>query len=359
MFFVVLAMVGGVVGIRRGKARGVAVCLLICIVPSAILAVLITTNPVLPRYALFIGPFYFLLIGNAVVSGAAQVRKEGEAAGSSFARLGRAAAVPLCLLVVLTFCSGAINYLSPEWHRQVSYRPDFRGVVRHLESQVKPGDMIVLADDPGIGINVISFYWRGPDQVPALDARDPLLAQQKPEGDIYWVVSSLEPRILDTRVQGDNHFSVVMNGILVLVVRESRPAEAPTLDVAAGLQALSPAISPLSSDERYVSTLQGSTAQASGDITVAANSYLKAGMFMPLADEYLRTADGYAAQGRPEAAWREALIAKSMQPGDPAVHKWLADHLIAQSRPVEAGIEYKIVEEIQRNVAAATQPQSR
>jgi hypothetical protein len=48
-----------------------------------------------------------------------------------------------------------------------------------------------------------------------------------------------------------------------------------------------------------------------------------------------------------------------MQPGDPAVHKWLADHLIAQSWPVEAGIEYKIVEEIQRNVAAATQPQSR
>ncbi len=88
-------------------------------------------------------------------------------------------------------------------------------------------------------------------------------------------------------------------------------------------------------------TLRGCIYQAQEDYTRAANAY-KAGTYFLLGDEFLRTAKGFAAFGDPKRAWREAILSKFMQPGNPEVHTWLAQQLQQEGYANESRAETQV-----------------
>jgi hypothetical protein len=85
--------------------------------------------------------------------------------------------------------------------------------------------------------------------------------------------------------------------------------------------------------------MRGAILQARGDIAGAAAAYKEAGTYFPLALEFLRTADGFESVGYAHGAWREAVIARAMQPELPDAHAWLARRLAAGGYAAEARTE--------------------
>jgi 4-amino-4-deoxy-L-arabinose transferase-like glycosyltransferase len=351
---VVLILFGIFAGIRSGQGKGIAICLLFCLVPSLILAVLVTSNPVFQRYVLFIGPFYFLLVSNGVANMIEAARRI--AAGGLLVRALRVAGVGSLAFVTMAWAFGTFNYIRPETHSILSYRPDFRGVSKYLSGAVHKGDLIVLADDPSVGINVMSYYWHGAPPALMFDARDPLLAEQRPNGDIYWVVSSLDPELIQLVGEGGRGWADVATFERAVVLHETRNAGGAPLQVMDSMSHLADIMSPALASERHVLTLRGSVYQARGDLADAADAYRNAGDFLPLADEYLRTADGYASLGQADKAWREAVIAKGMQPSDIQVHAWLANKLEAEGHMREGQAEAEIAKALRVSAGGAFDP---
>lgn len=339
----VLALVGVYTGVKAGHGRGVLLCVLFCVVPSFMLAVLSTTNSVFPRYVLFVGPFYFLLVSNGLAFlVSARIRP-------SLARVMRTTGIAVATLVTLAFMTGAYNYANPASHASLTYKPDFRSVAQYLTQRATARDLILFADDPSLGYTVTSFYWHGRPSAPAFDARDPRLFAHKQSGGIYWVMSSLNTELASRISDRDQGWSDVSRFNDVVVLHEAHPA-ASVLDSIASMVAKLEAIRP---DYQPVLTLQGCVAQARGDYSGAADLYRKAGSYFLSDNEYLQTAQGFANRGDMDKAWREASIAKFMRPGNPETQAWLARQLQQAGYTHESLIETQVAEALQ---AAARKP---
>lgn len=335
-----LALCGVLWGLRSGHIKGVVICALLCLVPSAILSVLATTNPVFQRYAIFTGPFFFLLVGGGAAYLVEAVR--GQMRGVA-ALAGRAGAFASLGLIALVSVVGAVNYLRPETYPLLSYRQDFRGVAQYLSRVAHSNDLVVLAGDSHLGHDVTVFYWHNSPPATLMDARDPLLADQAPEGDIYWVVDALDPDLMRYASADEKRWSSIEYFDMIVVLRQERAVGSPRLNVLDNLERLADDMSHAPGSMRHVLTLRGSILQARGDIAGAVSAYTRAGVLLPIAGEYMRTANGFLGVGQPDKAWRQAIIAKTLEPSNAQVHDWLAERL------AEAGHE----DESRREAAVA------
>ncbi len=331
-----IAIVGIYAGVRQGHGRGVSICILYCLVPSFILAVLATTNLVYQRYALFAGPLYFLLIGNAVASvwDAGSIQRKNQSA-TRFLKAGGAVLVGI---IFLAFSLGAFNYINPSTHSTISYRPDFRGAADYLSKKAGPKDLIIFADDPRLGYNVADFYWHGQPPAQAYDVRDPLLFRQSTDGNVYWVISSLDTQLVDGISNAREGWLDVVKFENVVVLKESasdRKTDIIVEQMADRLDALRPNYQP-------TVTMRAGVLQARGDVAGAARLFRAAGTYFALGDEALRTAEGFAGLGMDTEAWREGLNAKAAEPNRPDIHIWLAQQLQHEGYDKESQVETSI-----------------
>jgi hypothetical protein len=108
--------------------------------------------------------------------------------------------------------------------------------------------------------------------------------------------------------------------------------------------------------EQAVYTLRGSVEQSEGEIGDAVESYRRAGTLFPIGEEYLRTSKGFAQYGDPARAWRDALISKSLQPHDPALHRWLAELLATRGMPAQSRTETQIANRLTQLQSDASLP---
>ncbi|HET9492831.1 MAG TPA: glycosyltransferase family 39 protein [Chloroflexia bacterium] len=306
---------------RQGTRRylGAAACALFMLVPPLLLAVFATSTAVFQRYALFAMPFYFLLVAHGLV---ALYRGREPGPGKAGARVVRGVALALAVVVAGAFVAGAYVYLHPDLHERVAFRQDFRGVAVYLSQHAGPDNTVVFLDDTGHGYTVTGFYWKGSPPVPAFDSRDPRLFAHEVRGDIYWVVSLENLDALDRLASADQGWGEAKAFERVRVLRESGSAGmTESMDRVVGkLEALLPGYQP-------VVTLRGCVLQGRGHVKEAAETYRRAGPFFPIGNIYLEAAEGYERLGREAFAWREALLAKYLEPYRPGVHEWLAAQL--------------------------------
>ncbi|HEX8227693.1 MAG TPA: glycosyltransferase family 39 protein [Chloroflexia bacterium] len=327
--------------VTRGIRSSIALCLLFVVLPSAILVVLGTTNVVYQRYALFVMPFYLLLVANGMVTLASlpAFLRRTSAIATSLKFTGMALAG---IVFVLVFYSGvryAVAGTDPS--SQVVDRADLRSVSQFLAARATPQDTIIFAGwDP----TVSNYYWKDQPPAPTYSLVDPLLFNRKVEGSIYWVVSyqfDTPPDLLS-----GSRWAQVTHFYRASVLREAPSGSAIGHSMEAFLDTLSGEEPPTRMEEQAVYTLRGSVEQAGGEIGGAVESYRRAGTLFPIGEEYLRTSKGFAERGDLSRAWRDALISKSLQPHDPALHRWLAEMLSRLSMPAESRTEMEIAERL-------------
>jgi 4-amino-4-deoxy-L-arabinose transferase-like glycosyltransferase len=297
---------------RRRAATGLAACLVG--LPPILLGVFQTSNVVFGRYVLFMLPVYLLLMAQGIVGLAA------------YGRPGRAAAGLLGLIVGGLFLWGTVGYNTPAIHRNYADYPDYRGLAAYLAATAKPADRIILVDDTAQSALVTRFYWHNRPPAPAFDARDPRLFAGPPAGTVYWVLSFAnldEPDRLARLGQADPTWRTVARFDRLIVLAQPAPADIP--GALGRLISLLPKEPPAVQGTR---TLQGARDQAAGNTAAAAQDYRAAGSIYPLAPLFLQTANGYATRGQEDRAWIEASTAKSLDPSNPLIHRWMAAHLL-------------------------------
>ncbi|HEX9991262.1 MAG TPA: glycosyltransferase family 39 protein [Chloroflexia bacterium] len=339
--FFLLAALGAIVALYQRRTHAVLLCILLTLIPGIELAAFRTTNIVFQRYALFAMPFYFLLIANGLVSLWPSPR-----ARQQLAHIWRAAAGAVSAAVLTLFIFSLYIYFNPQEHRRLSSLPDYRGAALYLSQQAGPGDLIILADEPALGMAVVNFYWHGTPPAPTYDSRDPRVFAQRPTGSIYWVVSFFQqdPGFVASLPSADPAWSDPANFERIVIMRERNPES-----VLTGMERLVTWLETRSLGFQPVATLRGGIFQAQGDPTQAAESYRRAGAYYPqLAEEFLATATGFDARHNPNMAWREALTSKFMRPGNPQVHLLLAQHLRDNGYPDQAQIETEIAQALQK-----------
>ncbi|MEA2573844.1 MAG: hypothetical protein QOH93_1142 [Chloroflexia bacterium] len=347
-----LFMVAGIYPIvLRAHRSAIALCLLIMVVPADVLAVLGTTNVVYQRYALFVMPFYLLLVANGMVTLASLPSLLKRA--TRIAAPLRLAALALAAVVVALVSYSGLRYAvaGTEPRTQVVDRADLRAVSRYLSGRATPQDTIIFAGwDP----TVSNYYWKDKPPAPTYNLVDPLLFNRKVEGSIYWVVSYQ----FDTppELMSGSRWADVTHFYNVTVLREAPSGPDIHPSVKAFLNTLSGHVSFTRMEEQAVYTLRGSVQQASSEIGGAVESYRRAGTLFPIGEEYLRTSRGFAQRGDLSKAWRDALISKSLQPHDPALHAWLAEMLSAMSMPAESRTEREIAELLTQEQSNASLP---
>jgi hypothetical protein len=298
---------------------------------------------------LFTVPFYILLICNGFVP---LVWNGGVGTASALrTRLLRGTGIALAALALAVFAIPALRFLDPGGHAEITYWPDFRGVTSYLSERAGSGDLILFVDDPALGYTVSDFYWHGKPPAPTYDTRDPLLARHKPEvdGDIYWVMSSLDKEVVSRLSGPDQGWADVAPFEHVVVMREARPVGSWVM----GLERIVGKMEAIKQDYEPATTLRGCLAQANGDYHLAADIYDSAEAYFILDTIYMDTAKGFEAYGDTDAAWREAVIAKFMRPGNPQVHAWMARRLEEQGYTAESSTEDEIGRLLQ---AQARQP---
>ncbi|MDQ6694174.1 MAG: glycosyltransferase family 39 protein [Chloroflexota bacterium] len=337
------AIVGFYSAIQRHALRGAFLCALFVVVPPLILALLSTTNVVFQRYALFAMPFYFLLMANGLLLPFSSGKLKASA--SRRKSLLVLNSVPFTL-VLLVFGAGVYNYFSVDGHATVAYRPDFRGAAAYLEAHTRRDDLVIFLDDPALGNTITNFYWHSKPPSPSYDARDPRLFSQVPHGDIYYVVSFENRNMLSALGANVGAAKPVASFERVIVLHDPRPRA-----VALSISPILTLLHKLQPDAQPVKTLVGSLVQSRGDASVdgAVAAYRAAGTYFPVGDDYLRTAEGYAALGDNTKAWREALISKFWQPQRPEVHNWMAKMMSQAAMPTESRIEAAIAGKLQRD----------
>ncbi len=105
---------------------------------------------------------------------------------------------------------------------------------------------------------------------------------------------------------------------------------------------------PKTAGTRQISnTLRGSVYQAQGQAEKAAQSYRDAGTLFPLAPEFLRTSQGYAAHNDQDKAWRDAVAGKAMQPHNVEIHRWMAELLKKKGFEAQSRSESQIADALQ------------
>jgi hypothetical protein len=333
-----LGLLMAVANPERSERRyeGAAICLLFVVVPSLLLSLIATGSAVFQRYALFVMPFYFLLIAHGIVSlyGLLPVREN-----RSLRITWRAIATVIGGMVVGAFILGAYDYLNPDLHSKVAFRQDFRAVASYLSQKAGPFDTIIFVDDTGHGYTVANFYWKNNPPTAAYDARDPLLFARQPQGDIYWVTSFDNPAALDAISQPDMGWAEVAAFERVRVLRETDSES-----ITSSMSHLVDRLAVLMPGYQPVMTLQGCVLQARGELDAAAVTYRRAGTYFPIGQDYLRAATGYGDLGNGRYAWREALLSKYLQPFSPELHLWLAARLQAANQPDQSRDEAELAQ---------------
>jgi mannosyltransferase len=312
-----LALIGAVLAVRARAGEAVALAAGLILLPGVGLAVLQTGNVVFIRYGLFALPFYLLLVA-AGIGGLAHIP-----------RAGRALVAGVALGVGLAFIAGAWYYSDPPTHRRFADYPDYRGVAGYLAGQAGPGDRIIVADDPALGTLVMRFYWHNRPPAPTFDVRDPRLFATVPAGRVFWVLSfgsADTPDLLPDLGQSHPGWVPVTQSSRVAVVMQP-PG---TTDLRTALDKLVTELEAQQPDNQPPRTLRAIVTATPPQAAAAAALYAGAGVYYPVAAPYLRTADGYAAGGQPDRAWIEADLALFMEPGNPAVHQWMAEQLNKQ-----------------------------
>jgi 4-amino-4-deoxy-L-arabinose transferase-like glycosyltransferase len=320
---------------------GVWVCLLFVIVPVLELVVIGTTTVGMPRYILFVAPFYFLLVGNgllALSSGISLalgrlIRKPSPAVSTLVAWL-------VVTLTAFPFGVGAHNYFTPQEYGQLTERADFRDSFHLLGTLVKQGDTVVLADNPEHGLAVGQFYAKGAPSTTIFAALDPRSYERKAEGDIYWVVATWGMDRIEPWLTSDSWWSVIYSNHRVVVLKENLPQKG----ILPGAQHLAEKWLLLSPGSRLAWALRGSVYQARGEVEQAVAAYNTGYSPYNLSKEYLETADAFAVLGDPDKAWREAVTAKLEYAGSPEVHRWMAQALQAEGYAALSQTEARIAE---------------
>jgi hypothetical protein len=298
-----------------------------------LLILLRTSNQVFQRYAIFSMPFYFLLVSN----GLAYLWSLSSVGRPLLRRATGAIASLTAIALLLPFLYSAYLYFTPEQHRRLSFLPDYRGVSRYLTEQARPQDLIVLLDEPALGMAVVNYYWRGVPPAATYDARDPRLFDYKAGGSIFWVVSVFqnEPDFQEELASSRGEWDGAQSFERIVVLKENSPP-----DVISGMSRIVAAMEKRHPDFNPVLTLRGCIMQARGEIAMTAEYYHLAGEYYPrLGEEFLATARGFQARGDPRTAWREAMTSKFMYPGNPEVHRWLSDWLAQAGYPQHSRIE--------------------
>jgi 4-amino-4-deoxy-L-arabinose transferase-like glycosyltransferase len=333
------AFLGVLIGVRRKQWQGVAICSSLCFVPLIIVAIVTTSNLFFPRYIIFVGPFLFLLAGNTLASAVQLSPSPGESGLAQ--RSVRAVGVLLTALTCLLFALGALNYIKPDTHPTVSYRPDFRGAARYLSTSSNADDTIIVADDPALGYDVTNLYWDYRPPAHLYDVRDPLLFRAPVQGNIYWVVSSLDSQLVDGIAAGSQGWLEVVKLENVVVLKESASGR----DISMVVEQMADKLDALHPGYQPTLTMRGGVLQARGDLAGAARLFRAAGTFGGQADdslESLRTAEGFAQLGSSVDAWRAGVIAKAAEPYRPQIHRWLAQQLqqagYSQESKAEGGV---------------------
>lgn len=320
----VLALFQAYIAVRkRGRLRGVLLCGLFLVVPAVILVVMSTTNTVFQRYALFVTPFYALLLGNcaAGVRVTAVNAVEGRKIKSGSGRYIRGLNYGIAGLIVALYGLSALSFSTSDGHNSMSNRPDFRGATTYLAQHVKPGDAIIcIGWDP----TTYAFYWKGKPPVPVYYIEDPRLWTAPVGGSIYWVVS------LNDNSQGQ--FVAKAGWNQVTAFRQLYVLSEPVdkSGVAANMARMVAFIQGTTTDYPFRERALASMYQAQGDIVKAARAYRSAGTYIPIGGEYLETAQGFEQHGEPAKAWRDALVAKEMEPENASIHEFLSKELQAE-----------------------------
>jgi len=325
----VLALYGVYSAVRGGHNLGIAICGLFLLLPLLTMSVLMTSNFVTLRYALFGLPFYFLLISHALIS----FTMLGSAKGSIIKF------VP-ALVAVLIFALGAYNYATIDSVDSVPSRADFRMATQHISENAGSEDVIVFADNYARGLTVSDFYWHNSPPSPVYDARDPRLATHERKGSVYWVVSRLGPdwtTALSAPEQGWADVQPFLDGV---VLREDS-TNTTMLESFERMVEKNEAISP---DHGFTKTLRGCVYQAKGDVAKAATAYKAAQTNSNpiLGAEYLKTATGFEIRGDIVEAWREAAISKALYPANAELHRWMAEMLAQIGLQAESRSETEI-----------------
>ncbi len=338
-----LAVWGLYAGLRAGRVRGALLCGLFITVPPVVLVVLATTNAVFQRYALFVLPFYFLLIGNGLISLISCVRAaltgRDRRVGQVRRTLVQVTGSCLLILPVLYFAFGAYTYVDPDHNRRIPVRGSlaFRDVSDYLAGSARPDDMLIFMGwDPTVSM----FYWQNKPPAPAFSVHDPRIFSHHPARFIYWVIDyefGLPPDVVaDERWQQVSRFEDVV------VFRQ----EATTGTVAATVDWFTTSMEAHYPHDRYVeqvmNTLRGGLYQSQGRVQQAADAYLRASTLFIMGEEYLHTSQSWAARGDTDRAWRDALFAKSMQPYLPELHAWMAQLLTGMGDATLARTESRI-----------------
>jgi 4-amino-4-deoxy-L-arabinose transferase-like glycosyltransferase len=341
-----VALLGALFGMRERRFRAVLLCLLMLLVPALLMAVLRTTNSVFQRYVLFTMPFYFLLIANGIVGARVLLLarwKWKQGGGAVSGALGAGA--------LMLFGLGLYVYFSPEQHKQLSFLPDYRGAARYLSERVKPGDLVVLLEEPPQGMQVLDFYWHGSPPAPTFVGIDPRLHVQPSPQNIYWVMTYAlnDPdylAALQAASPPGRDFASVAEFDRLLVLEENNPGDVlPSLRRMADRMAQ--ANPPFSPSLQAIYTLQGSLLQAGGDTQAAANLYRTAGPFYLLGDEYLTTSEGFHTRGDRSAAWREAIMSLFLEPYRPQIHVYLAQLLNEEALTPQSTLEQQVATDLE------------
>ncbi|MDQ3707425.1 MAG: glycosyltransferase family 39 protein [Chloroflexota bacterium] len=337
--------------VLRSRRAGIALCLLFVVLPNSILVVLGTTNVVYQRYVLFVLPFYLLLVANGMVTMASLPNLLPRASGITVP-LKVAALVLAAIVLVLASYSG-LHYAAAPTARDgnVVDRPDLRAVSQYLAGRATPQDTIIM---DGWDLMISEYFWKGMPPAPTFSITDPLLSNHKVEGSIYWVVSNRFGSIPE--LTSDPRWAEVTHFYNMRVLREVPSGPDARSSVKAFHDLLSSDGIPTRIEEQVIYTLRGSVQQAGGELGDAVESYRRAGTFFPIGEEYLRTSRGFAERGDLSRAWRDALISKSLQPHDPALHRWLAEMLSQMNQPAESRTELEIAERLTQRQSDASLP---
>jgi len=341
--YLILALFGIYDGIRRGRPRGVVLCLLAIVIPAVLLAIFGQVQDLPPRFALFTIIFYFLLLARGLVGLLAVLGSSTRSLGLS--RLKRSVASVVTALVLAPFGIGAFMFHTTIGHSRLAYRPDYRRVAQFLADHEQPEDVIVYVANPR-DIFVSDFYLGPAARVPAYSVLDARLPAVQPRATTYWVIGYEGDQPPD--LSGLKQFQPAAFFERVAIFREHDPSTDMTTKVERLGQALE--AQPLGTSELKLlaQSMTGIAFQAKGRVSEAVSAYHRVEMRSNYRGEStaaLRSATNDWNDGAPQVAWTAAAMARFYQPDSPAVYDWASKMLAAigdseQSRLAAAVRDY-------------------
>ena len=338
-------------GIYKARANpsprfGLWICVLFLFFPVSELILYSLSRQGVPRYILFVLPFYYLLVANgahllsSAISRLVNHRGESDARGTApgpgmldpfYVPLIQASVAGI---LVLVFALGYYNYSTPGGYTTLApTRFDFRDAYRMLKVVASPDDTIIIANDPQHGETISDFYWLGSPPTATYSVLDPRLLDRVSGGALYWVIANWDIDRIVPALASDSRWQAIYDNGRVLVLKEATPAGG---DIGASLKYMGDKLNDVLPEGRLTYGVRGMAYEAAGDLHAAAEVYKQGGtsgdktIGPNLGTEFLNTAIGFGVRGDWYRAWREALAARLEHASSPQVYRWLAQRLDAE-----------------------------